>query len=81
MTSDALAGQGFPTATLKASRQRDGSLLWEAVQSNPGGEVVSWQGAWSGGTTMRGELIRQAPGQAPERFTFVGVIQPPGQTT
>ncbi len=80
MTSDALAMQGFPTAAVKTSRQPDGTVVWETAQSNPNGVVVTWQGAWSGGTTMRGSVSRQTPGQAPARFTFVGVVRE-GQTT
>ena len=80
MTSDALAMQGFPTATIKTNRQPDGTIVWETAQSNANGVVVTWQGAWSGGTTMRGSVSRQTPGQAPARFTFVGVVRD-GQTT
>ena len=50
----------------------NGAVGWEAIQTEPSGAIVLWEGQWRQGT-MRGRMTRQAPGRAPESYTFVGV--------
>jgi len=71
-----LATQGFSAANYTMTVQPDGTLNWETMQSNPSGELVSWQGEWQG-PVMRGVLTRQTAGKTSERFTFVAVARKP----
>jgi REP element-mobilizing transposase RayT len=76
VSSTALASQGFSAANYTTTEQPDGTLNWETMQSNPSGELVSWQGAWQG-PVMRGVVTRQTTGKTPEHFTFVAVTRKP----
>ena len=71
ISSKALAGEGFSGGRYIVTAQPGRVALWEAVQSNAKGEVITWKGEWEG-TIMRGIMTRQATGSSPEQFTFVG---------
>ena len=61
--------RGFTGAPFKLTSKGAGATLWEAVQSNPKGETVSWSGDWIG-DVMRGKASYQPKGQAPQEFSF-----------
>ena len=76
VSSAALATQGFPAANYAIAAQPDGTVSWETMQTNPSGELVSWQGEWHG-PVMRGVVTRQIAGKTSEHFTFVAVARKP----
>lgn len=48
--------------------------MWETIQTNRKGDVVSWKGEWQG-TVMRGIVERHVVGRPAEPSTFVGVLK------
>ena len=76
VSSAALATQGFSAANYTIAAQPDGTLNWETMQTNPSGELVSWQGEWHG-PVMRGVVTHQTAGRISEHFTFVAVARKP----
>lgn len=70
-----LTTEGYSSSKYLVARTPEGQLVWETIQTNRMGEMVSWKGEWQG-TVMRGTMTRQAVGQAPEPFTFVGMVKP-----
>jgi hypothetical protein len=73
--SKTLTAGGYPSSKYLVSRQPDGRLVWETIQTNRTGEMVSWKGEWQG-TVMQGTMTRQQAGRSPQQFTFVGVLKP-----
>jgi REP element-mobilizing transposase RayT len=82
MTSDELKANGFQPSKYTAIPQDGGSVVWEAVQADRQGTLVTWRGTWNG-RTMHGVLTRQAPGQPAMNCGFVGSVasQGAGQAT
>lgn len=76
MTAHALGRDGFSPSRYTMALQPDGTLNWETMQVNPSGETLLWQGEWQG-PSMRGVVTRQARGEQPQHFTFVGVSRTP----
>ena len=74
MVSNNLNTQGVSPSQYTMSAQQDGTTVWETMQMDRSGATISWQGIWSG-TTMRGMLTRQMPGQPAQTFGFVGTLQ------
>lgn len=76
VSATSLASQGFSAANYTMTVQPDGTRNWETMQSNPSGELVSWQGEWQG-PVMRGLVTRQTATKTSEQFTFVAVARKP----
>lgn len=76
VSATSLATQGFSAANYTMTVQPDGTRNWETMQTNPSGELVSWQGEWHG-QVMRGVLTRRTAGKTSEHFTFVAVARKP----
>jgi hypothetical protein len=75
MTSRELAAQGFLPSKYTLTYQKDGTVVWEAMQTDQTGTILTWRGEWDG-QVMHGLIIREAPGNAPVQFDFIGAIQP-----
>jgi REP element-mobilizing transposase RayT len=72
MVSASLQKSGFLAGRYTSTLQKAGGMAWESVQVGPGGEVISWQGEQSG-STVRGVMTRQRPGEPVATFRFIGV--------
>jgi hypothetical protein len=71
VSSRLLSAQGFSSAAYHLTPQDDGTSLWETMQTNADGAILSWAGSWDG-RVMHGVVSRQEPGQAVVEFHFVG---------
>ncbi len=77
VSSEALVGLGFSSVSMRTGPPHlDGTVTWEAMQTNTKGEAVSWRGEWRS-NTMRGVMTRHLRGKSPENFSFVGILQRP----
>ncbi len=74
VSSNLFAAQGVVSAPYHLATMVDGSVGWESMQAGADGQLMSWQGQWHG-TTMRGTITQQLPGEPARQFTFVGVAQ------
>ena len=63
---------GFPASNFTVTRQPDGAVVWETMQTSATGEVASWHGEWDG-HVMKGVVTRQTAGGQAQDFTFLGV--------
>lgn len=74
-----LGARGFSPARYTVNRREDGVVVWESIQADKTGTIVSWRGQWDG-QIMRGLLTRRTPGQDPASYSFVGMAtsQPGG---
>ncbi len=74
LISREMRGGGFFPSRYTVTQQDGGSALWEAVQVDHSGTMVSWRGECDG-QTMHGVFTRQAPGQVGVPFEFIGRIR------
>ncbi|MBI4597906.1 MAG: transposase [Candidatus Omnitrophica bacterium] len=74
IASSLFSAQGFPSSNYTATRNANGEMVWETMQSKPSGAVVRWRGEWRD-QVMRGVLTHQDTGKSPEEYTFVGVLK------
>ena len=75
VASTALESEGFARSNYKTLLQPSGRLIWESMQANEQGDVISWRGERQG-PQMRGIMTKQMLGKAAENYTFVGVARP-----
>ncbi len=69
-TSEQMGGMGFQSSNYTLSSQNS-TVVWETMQTNADREVVCWRGEING-STMRGVVTRQRPGETPVEFSFIG---------
>ena len=67
--SELLAAKGFRSSNYFLVPQGGRVVLWQAAQSNPTGDTVTWRGTWQG-DAMKGALSVTPAGQKPQEFSF-----------
>lgn len=77
LASKALSAEGFGTGRYVVRAQPGAVALWEAVQGNRTGEVVTWHGEWEG-AVMRGTVTRESAAGTRQQLNFVGAARLPG---
>ena len=70
--SEEYSKQGFKPSNISVTRQPDGVVTWETLQSNAKGDAVSWRGDWQG-DVMKGIFSVTPAGQKPRDFSFFSV--------
>lgn len=69
VSSKALLLQGFSSTNYTLTVMKDGTLTWETMQRNPGGDVIFWRGEEKEGK-MDGVLSRHPAAGKAQDFSF-----------
>lgn len=74
MASQKFTMTGFDAAHYTVSQTPEGVIVWETMQRNSNGEMVSWRGEWIG-NEMKGVLSKQLLDGKSQVFNFVGTMR------
>jgi len=69
VSSKALLSQGFSSTNYTLTVMKDGTLTWETMQRNPGGDVIFWRGEEKEGK-MGGVLSKHPAAGKAQDFSF-----------
>ncbi len=75
-----LSGQGFFASRYTVAKQGQDVTVWETVQTDRTGAVVSWRGIIRN-QTMHGVITRQVAGAPAVTLNFVGTMTASGEST
>ena len=70
--SEEFLNKGFKPTNVSVTRQANGVVTWETLQSNNAGDSVSWRGDWQD-NVMKGVLSVTLAGQKPHDYSFFSV--------
>lgn len=74
VASQKFATNGYDAAHYTLSQTPEGVIVWETIQRNSNGEMVSWRGEWAG-ESMKGVLSRQLTDGKAQVFNFIGTLR------
>jgi len=74
VASQKFAANGYDAAHYTVSQTPEGVIVWETMQRNSSGEMVSWRGEWAG-EKMSGVLSKQLTDGKAQVFNFVGTMR------
>jgi len=69
-SSSFCSAQGLRTSNYSVSRQEDGKVVWETMQTAADGSTATWYGEWQG-KTMKGILSYRPAGKESRNFSFM----------
>ncbi len=73
VASQKFATNGYNAAHYTVSQTPEGVIVWETIQRNASGEMVSWRGEWVG-DKMSGVLSKQLTDGKAQVFNFIGTM-------
>ena len=73
VTSRQLSAKGFHATRYALKPRPDGTAVWETMQADSSGTIVSWRGEVVG-QDMRGVLTQEAVGKPAVNFSFVATL-------
>ncbi|MFC1708969.1 transposase [Candidatus Omnitrophota bacterium] len=70
VVSSILFGEGFTSSYYSVTTKKDGSVIWETMQTKEDGSTATWYGVWSG-DKMKGILSQHMAGEEKIDYSFV----------
>jgi len=69
VVSNNLSQEGFGGSNYARTDLKNGTVVWETMQTNRRGESAAWHGEWDG-SSMRGVMSRRFPDGTARNYTF-----------